>query len=247
MYSFFVSHFCSCVWEAACSRRLLSVFPVACFQTLHLEAVTTDGIQVPVANLDRRKSREGVAAPKQAHHWKVLFGGDRTVWDHQGHLVHSFFSFAPAVVLKVLLKHLPHLVVVRKRWPPPDKANATLFPNGGLWSVVWAQPSNPDPFPIHTIFQFWLSDNYWLQANLYLGLQDFDCEDPRSYCFSVLASHGKSHIFSVELGSDLAVWEKSFQRATFMEVQRIGVSMLRDSHFSHYQLLGNTWHLEDGI
>ncbi|XP_028624674.1 gamma-2-syntrophin isoform X1 [Grammomys surdaster] len=74
-------------------------------------------------------------------------------------------------------------------------------------------------FKVH---KFWLSDNYWLQANLYLGLQDFDCEDPRSYCFSVLASHGKSHIFSVELGSELAVWEKAFQRATFMEVQRTG-------------------------
>ncbi|XP_011242175.1 gamma-2-syntrophin isoform X3 [Mus musculus] len=74
-------------------------------------------------------------------------------------------------------------------------------------------------FKVH---KFWLSDNYWLQANLYLGLQDFDCEDPRSYCFSVLANHGKSHIFSVELGSELAVWEKAFQRATFMEVQRTG-------------------------
>ncbi|KAL6047236.1 hypothetical protein STEG23_021921, partial [Scotinomys teguina] len=74
-------------------------------------------------------------------------------------------------------------------------------------------------FKVH---KFWLSDNYWLQANLYLGLQDFDCEDPRPYCFSILANHGKSHIFSVELGSELAVWEKSFQRATFMEVQRIG-------------------------
>ncbi|MEJ1287348.1 syntrophin gamma 2 [Cricetulus griseus] len=74
-------------------------------------------------------------------------------------------------------------------------------------------------FKVH---KFWLSDNYWLQANFYLGLHDFDCEDPRPYCFSVLASHGKSHNFSVELGSELAVWEKSFQRATFMEVQRTG-------------------------
>ncbi|XP_076415777.1 gamma-2-syntrophin isoform X2 [Peromyscus maniculatus bairdii] len=89
-------------------------------------------------------------------------------------------------------------------------------------------------FKVH---KFWLSDNYWLQANLYLGLQDFDCEDPRSYCFSVLASHGKSHIFSVELGSDLAVWEKSFQRATFMEVQRIGNVLWR---FKFSQLKGSS-------
>lgn len=149
------------------------------------------------------------------------------------------YFIASAIVLKTFLKHLPHLVTVRKRLPLPDQANDRLFPKGGLESIIWAQPSSPDSFPIHTVFQFWLSDNYWLQANLYLGLQDLDCEDPRSYCFSVLASHGKSHIFSVELGSELAVWEKAFQRATFMEVQRTGVSVLWDSHFSQYRLWGN--------
>ncbi|XP_075411779.1 gamma-2-syntrophin [Tenrec ecaudatus] len=74
-------------------------------------------------------------------------------------------------------------------------------------------------FKVH---KFWVTDDCWLQANLYLGLQDFDFEDQRPYCFSVMVGHGKSHIFNVELGSDLAVWEKSFQRATFMEVQRTG-------------------------
>lgn len=226
------------------------MFPVACFHTLHLEMVTTGSIHVPVANLDRRKSSEGVAIPKQVrqeHTWKiqlpvVWWGQNSQVglwWIIRLYLVHSLFLFASAVVPTLLLKPLSHLVVVRKQLPPPDQANTTLFLNGGLGSVVWAQPSNSDPFPMHTIFQFWLSDNYWLQANVYLGLHDFDCEDPRPYCFSVLASHGKSHNFSVELGSELAVWEKSFQRATFMEVQRTGVSMLRDSHFPHNQLLGN--------
>ncbi|XP_049758557.1 gamma-2-syntrophin isoform X5 [Elephas maximus indicus] len=74
-------------------------------------------------------------------------------------------------------------------------------------------------FKVH---KFWLTDDCWLQANLYLGLQDFDFEDQRPYCFSVMVGHGKSHFFNVELGSELAVWEKSFQRATFMEVQRTG-------------------------
>ncbi|XP_034808382.1 gamma-2-syntrophin isoform X2 [Pan paniscus] len=74
-------------------------------------------------------------------------------------------------------------------------------------------------FKVH---KFWLTEDCWLQANLYLGLQDFDFEDQRPYCFSVVAGHGKSHVFNVELGSELAVWEKSFQRATFMEVQRTG-------------------------
>lgn len=75
------------------------------------------------------------------------------------------------------------------------------------------------------VFQLWLADDCWLQANLYLGIhQDFDLEDQRPYCFSVMVGHGKSHYFNVELGSELAVWEKSFQRAIFLEVQRTGVS-----------------------
>ncbi|XP_072713896.1 gamma-2-syntrophin [Ciconia boyciana] len=73
------------------------------------------------------------------------------------------------------------------------------------------------------VFQLWLADDCWLQANLYLGVhQDFDLEDQRPYCFSVMVGHGKSHYFNVELGSELAVWEKSFQRAIFLEVQRTG-------------------------
>ncbi|XP_039424544.1 gamma-2-syntrophin [Corvus cornix cornix] len=75
-------------------------------------------------------------------------------------------------------------------------------------------------FKIHKL---WLVDDCWLQANLYLGIhQDFDLEDQRPYCFSVMVGHGKSHYFNVELGSELAVWEKSFQRAIFLEVQRTG-------------------------
>ncbi|XP_064360438.1 gamma-2-syntrophin-like [Dromaius novaehollandiae] len=75
------------------------------------------------------------------------------------------------------------------------------------------------------VFQLWLADDCWLQANLYLGIhQDYDLEDQRPYCFSVMVGHGKSHYFNVELGIELAVWEKSFQRAIFLEVQRTGVS-----------------------
>ncbi|XP_062934877.1 gamma-2-syntrophin [Cynocephalus volans] len=74
-------------------------------------------------------------------------------------------------------------------------------------------------FKVHKV---WLADNCWLRANLYLGLHDFDAEDQRPCCFSVMVGHGRSHCFSVELGSELAAWEKSFQRATFLEVQRMG-------------------------
>ncbi|XP_070589029.1 gamma-2-syntrophin isoform X2 [Erythrolamprus reginae] len=73
------------------------------------------------------------------------------------------------------------------------------------------------------IFQLWLNNDCWLQANLYLGIhQDYELEDQRPYCFSVVVGHGKSHYFNVEQGSELAIWEKSFQRAIFLEVQRTG-------------------------
>ncbi|MBN3301544.1 SNTG2 protein, partial [Amia calva] len=75
-------------------------------------------------------------------------------------------------------------------------------------------------FKVHKL---WITEDCWLQAKLYLGLhQDCELQDNKPFCFSVMAGHGKSHYFSVELGSDLAVWEKSFQRAIFMEVQRTG-------------------------
>ncbi|XP_057598645.1 gamma-2-syntrophin [Hippopotamus amphibius kiboko] len=74
-------------------------------------------------------------------------------------------------------------------------------------------------FKVH---KFWLSDDCWAQASLCPGLQDPGCRDHRPFCFSVLVGHGGSHVFSVELGSELATWELSFQRATFLEVQRMG-------------------------
>ncbi|XP_069461290.1 gamma-2-syntrophin [Ambystoma mexicanum] len=79
-------------------------------------------------------------------------------------------------------------------------------------------------FKLHkNVFQVWLADECWLQADVYLGLHDdYELDDQRPYCFTVMVGHGKSHYFSVELGSELAVWEKSFHRAIFMEVQRTG-------------------------
>ncbi|CAB1330536.1 unnamed protein product [Coregonus sp. 'balchen'] len=69
----------------------------------------------------------------------------------------------------------------------------------------------------------WMAEDCWIQARFYLGLQqDEELQDGEPFCFSVLVGHGQSHTFSVETTSDLAVWEKSFQRAVFMEVQRVG-------------------------
>lgn len=67
----------------------------------------------------------------------------------------------------------------------------------------------------------WMAEDCWLQARLYLGLEHSPEQDTESLCFSILVGHGQSHTFRVELATDLAIWEKSFQRAVFLEVQRI--------------------------
>ncbi|XP_035584621.1 gamma-2-syntrophin [Zalophus californianus] len=72
-------------------------------------------------------------------------------------------------------------------------------------------------FKLH---KFWLAEDCWLHADLGLGPRSL--EDTWPYCFSVLVGRGQSRLFSVELGSELAAWERSFQRATSMEVQRTG-------------------------
>ncbi|XP_052500532.1 gamma-2-syntrophin [Budorcas taxicolor] len=72
------------------------------------------------------------------------------------------------------------------------------------------------------VHKLWLPDNCWAQASLSPGLQDPDGGDHAPFCFSVLVGHGGSHVFGVELGSELAAWELSFQRATFRAVQRTG-------------------------
>lgn len=74
--------------------------------------------------------------------------------------------------------------------------------------------------------QLWMAEDCWLQARLYLGLEHSpEQQDNESLCFSILVGHGQSHTFRVELATDLAIWEKSFQRAVFLEVQRIRVSV----------------------
>lgn len=74
-----------------------------------------------------------------------------------------------------------------------------------------------------------MAEDCWLQARLYLGLEHSpEQQDSDSLCFSILVGHGQSHSFRVELAADLAVWEKSFQRAVFLEVQRVRVSIPMD-------------------
>lgn len=54
--------------------------------------------------------------------------------------------------------------------------------------------------------------------------QDSELLDKRRQCFSVQMDTGEDTVFSVELESDLGLWEKAFQMATFLEVERIQVN-----------------------
>lgn len=46
----------------------------------------------------------------------------------------------------------------------------------------------------------------------------------RRHCFSIQTDTGEDVLLSVELESDLLLWEKAFQMATFLEVERIQVA-----------------------
>ncbi|XP_004405025.1 PREDICTED: gamma-2-syntrophin, partial [Odobenus rosmarus divergens] len=72
-------------------------------------------------------------------------------------------------------------------------------------------------FKLH---KFWLAEDCWLHVDL--GLGPHSLEDTWPYCFSVLVGHGPPPLFSVELGSELAAWERSFPPPPSMEVQRTG-------------------------
>ncbi|XP_045700994.1 gamma-1-syntrophin [Phyllostomus hastatus] len=52
-------------------------------------------------------------------------------------------------------------------------------------------------------------------------LKDSDLLDRRKHCFTVQSETGEDLYFSVELDCDLAQWERAFQTATFLEVERI--------------------------
>lgn len=75
-----------------------------------------------------------------------------------------------------------------------------------------------------SVLQFRLVGDRWSQADLGLGVGDLGAEDVGPHCFSVTVSHGRSRSFAVELDGELAEWEAAFQRATFAEVRRTGVS-----------------------
>uniref|UniRef100_A0A3B3T9H6 Syntrophin gamma 1 n=1 Tax=Paramormyrops kingsleyae TaxID=1676925 RepID=A0A3B3T9H6_9TELE len=52
-------------------------------------------------------------------------------------------------------------------------------------------------------------------------LKDSDLLDQRKHCFSLQTECGEDLFFSVELDSELLVWEKAFQMSTFLEVERM--------------------------
>uniref|UniRef100_A0A8C8G013 PH domain-containing protein n=1 Tax=Oncorhynchus tshawytscha TaxID=74940 RepID=A0A8C8G013_ONCTS len=52
-------------------------------------------------------------------------------------------------------------------------------------------------------------------------LKDSDLLDKRKHCFSIQTECGEDMFYSVELECELLIWEKAFQMATFLEVERI--------------------------
>uniref|UniRef100_A0A3Q1C4J8 Syntrophin C-terminal PH domain-containing protein n=1 Tax=Amphiprion ocellaris TaxID=80972 RepID=A0A3Q1C4J8_AMPOC len=115
----------------------------------------------------------------------------------------------PTSVFKFLALRGPYFYIFRS--PPISAADwGQAETTYNLYEVL---------FKVHKL---WMAEDCWLQARLYLGLEHSpEQQDNESLCFSILVGHGQSHTFRVELASDLAIWEKSFQRAVFLEVQRI--------------------------
>ncbi|KAK7945516.1 hypothetical protein WMY93_001244 [Mugilogobius chulae] len=68
-------------------------------------------------------------------------------------------------------------------------------------------------------------------------LKDNDLVDKRRHCFSVQTETGEDLFFSVELECELLTWEKAFQMATFLEVERIQAVLWR---YKFSQLKGSS-------
>uniref|UniRef100_A0A7N8XRW3 Syntrophin, gamma 2 n=1 Tax=Mastacembelus armatus TaxID=205130 RepID=A0A7N8XRW3_9TELE len=99
-----------------------------------------------------------------------------------------------------------------------------IFRNPPINATDWGQAETTYNLyeVLFKVHKLWMAEDCWLQARLYLGLEHSpEQQDNESLCFSILVGHGQSHTFRVELATDLAIWEKSFQRAVFLEVQRI--------------------------
>ncbi|XP_027856780.1 gamma-2-syntrophin isoform X1 [Xiphophorus couchianus] len=100
-----------------------------------------------------------------------------------------------------------------------------IFRRPPVGATDWGKPETTYNLyeVLFKVHKLWLAEDCWLQARLFLGLHGSP-EQPGGdpLCFSILVGHGQSHTFRVELASDLATWDKSFQRAVFLEVQRVG-------------------------
>uniref|UniRef100_A0A3B3YXU6 PDZ domain-containing protein n=1 Tax=Poecilia mexicana TaxID=48701 RepID=A0A3B3YXU6_9TELE len=100
-----------------------------------------------------------------------------------------------------------------------------IFRRPPVGATDWGKPETTYNLyeVLFKVHKLWLAEDCWLQARLFLGLHGSpEQPDGDPLCFSILVGHGQSHTFRVELASDLATWDKSFQRAVFLEVQRVG-------------------------
>ncbi|EPY76330.1 gamma-1-syntrophin [Camelus ferus] len=84
----------------------------------------------------------------------------------------------------------------------------------------WCEAREPDPIQDRAYSPAFLA----LRGSClyrFLAPPDSDLLDRRKHCFSVQSESGEDLYFSVELESDLAQWERAFQTAAFLEVERI--------------------------
>ncbi|XP_063764274.1 gamma-2-syntrophin isoform X1 [Eleginops maclovinus] len=135
-----------------------------------------------------------------------------------------------ASAFKFLALRGPYFYIFRSP-PQVQQDKATLLtgshppiPTSKISAADWGQAETTYNLyeVLFKVHKLWMAEDCWLQARLYLGLEHSpEQQDGESLCFSILVGHGQSHTFRVELASDLAIWEKSFQRAVFLEVQRI--------------------------
>uniref|UniRef100_A0A8B9G604 Syntrophin gamma 2 n=1 Tax=Amazona collaria TaxID=241587 RepID=A0A8B9G604_9PSIT len=124
-----------------------------------------------------------------------------------------------SLIFNYFLLQVIHMGWVNERLEGIDSSQLYKFKFLALKGSSFYIFSTP---PVSTLDWVRAEKIYNLCEVLFKIHKDFDLEDQRPYCFSVMVGHGKSHYFNVELGSELAVWEKSFQRAIFLEVQRTG-------------------------
>uniref|UniRef100_A0A3Q3J8Y3 Syntrophin C-terminal PH domain-containing protein n=1 Tax=Monopterus albus TaxID=43700 RepID=A0A3Q3J8Y3_MONAL len=186
-----------------------------CFEVLTLDGASTNILQFCTAteSTDWLQAISTNINDLTQENIKIInkySSSDDQVWRHWGNIYKKKDSAGGRTcAFKFLALRGPYFYIFRS--PPISAAD-------------WGQAETTYNLTemLFKVHKLWMAEDCWLQARLYLGLEHSpEQQDNESLCFSILVGHGQSHTFRVELATDLAMWEKSFQRAVFLEVQRI--------------------------